>query len=247
MAWVISKKVSHIRRPANRPLCVPRHAFKSALYVNSFPPSAAYMRQWTGSALAAILSSGRWVDIYLYIYIYIHKSRSLYGHLHQPYADRMCNWGNVLKSFKSLLWSLHCWAIGRRDILSARRAHFYVYEAKINEFILHVNVESIHTLINAGATVRKCLWRRHQTQHFQIHFKKDITTWLQILSGSNGVQDHWRYIGPPAIGIIHEDVIKWKDFPRYWLFVRGIHRSPVNSPHKASDAELWCFLWPASE
>ena len=21
-------------------------------------------------------------------------------------------------------------------------------------------------------------------------------------------------------------------FPRYWLFVRGIHRSPVNSPHK---------------
>ena len=30
----------------------------------------------------------------------------------------------------------------------------------------------------------------------------------------------------------HDDVIKWKDFPRYWPFVRGIHRSPVNSPHK---------------
>ena len=30
----------------------------------------------------------------------------------------------------------------------------------------------------------------------------------------------------------HEDVIKWKYFPRYWPFVRGIHRSPVNSPHK---------------
>ena len=30
----------------------------------------------------------------------------------------------------------------------------------------------------------------------------------------------------------HDDVIKWKHFPRYWLFVRGIHRSPVNSPHK---------------
>ena len=26
--------------------------------------------------------------------------------------------------------------------------------------------------------------------------------------------------------------IKWKHFPRYWPFVRGIHRSPVNSPHK---------------
>ena len=30
----------------------------------------------------------------------------------------------------------------------------------------------------------------------------------------------------------HDDVIKWKHFPRYWPFGRGIHRSPVNSPHK---------------
>ena len=29
-----------------------------------------------------------------------------------------------------------------------------------------------------------------------------------------------------------DDVIKWKHFPRYWPFVRGIHRSPMNSPHK---------------
>ena len=50
--------------------------------------------------------------------------------------------------------------------------------------------------------------------------------------------DHyaWRY---PSIngarssaGTVHDDVIKWKHFPRYWPFVRGIHRSPVNSPHK---------------
>ena len=31
---------------------------------------------------------------------------------------------------------------------------------------------------------------------------------------------------------IHDDVIKWKHFPRNWPFVRGIHRSPVNSSHK---------------
>ena len=30
----------------------------------------------------------------------------------------------------------------------------------------------------------------------------------------------------------HDDVIKWKHFPRYWPFVRGIPRSPANSPHK---------------
>ena len=31
---------------------------------------------------------------------------------------------------------------------------------------------------------------------------------------------------------LHDDVIKWKHFPRNWPFVREIHRSPVNSPHK---------------
>ena len=34
------------------------------------------------------------------------------------------------------------------------------------------------------------------------------------------------------MSITHDDVIKWKHFPRYWPFVRGIHRSPVNSPHQ---------------
>ena len=32
--------------------------------------------------------------------------------------------------------------------------------------------------------------------------------------------------------ITHDDVIKRKYFPRYWPFVWGIHRSPVNSLHK---------------
>ena len=40
--------------------------------------------------------------------------------------------------------------------------------------------------------------------------------------------EHWR----TRVVTIHDDVIRWKHFPRYWPFVRGIHRSPVNSPHK---------------
>ena len=40
------------------------------------------------------------------------------------------------------------------------------------------------------------------------------------------------YISEIHFTNIHDDVIKWKYFPRYWPFVRGIHRSPVNSPHK---------------
>ena len=30
---------------------------------------------------------------------------------------------------------------------------------------------------------------------------------------------------------VQDVVIKWKHFPRHWPFVRGIHRSPVNSLH----------------
>ena len=49
----------------------------------------------------------------------------------------------------------------------------------------------------------------------------------------------------------HDDVIKWKHFPRYWPFVRGIHRSPVNSAHKGrwrgalmfSSICLWINDW----
>ena len=48
-------------------------------------------------------------------------------------------------------------------------------------------------------------------------------------------RDSLRYFFPdwntlPALS--HDDVIKWKHFRRYWPFVRGIRRSPVNSPHK---------------
>ena len=40
------------------------------------------------------------------------------------------------------------------------------------------------------------------------------------------------YAGSCLPWAFYDDVIKWKHFPRYWPFVRGIHRSTVNSPHK---------------
>ena len=43
------------------------------------------------------------------------------------------------------------------------------------------------------------------------------------------------------------DVIKWKHFPRYWPFVRGIHRPPVVPLTKVSDTDPLCLLWSAPE
>ena len=54
------------------------------------------------------------------------------------------------------------------------------------------------------------------------------------MSVSHGV---WRMEFDTSVAFIprvvhYDDVIKWKYFPRYRPFVRGIHRSPVNFPHK---------------
>ena len=42
----------------------------------------------------------------------------------------------------------------------------------------------------------------------------------------------------------HDDVTKWKKFLRHWPFVRGIHRWPVDSPHKGQwrGALMLCLI-----
>ena len=42
-----------------------------------------------------------------------------------------------------------------------------------------------------------------------------------------------------------DDVIKWNHFPRYWPYVRGIHRSPENSPHKGQwrGVLMFSLIW----
>ena len=45
----------------------------------------------------------------------------------------------------------------------------------------------------------------------------------------------------PCLALFYDDVIKWKRFPRYWSFVWGIHRSPVNSPHKGQCSRTLMF------
>ena len=54
-----------------------------------------------------------------------------------------------------------------------------------------------------------------------------------------------KYVLPVKYIRPHDDVIKWKHFPRYWPFVRGIHRSPVNSPHKGQwrGALMFTFIY----
>ena len=47
--------------------------------------------------------------------------------------------------------------------------------------------------------------------------------YVKVCTGSQAQHKTWWW---------HDDIIKWKHFPRYRPFVRVIHRSSVNSPHK---------------
>ena len=51
-------------------------------------------------------------------------------------------------------------------------------------------------------------------------------------------------VGTTSTGY-HDDVIEWNFFSRYRPLVRGIDRSPVDSPHKGQWRGVWCFLWSA--
>ena len=75
---------------------------------------------------------------------------------------------------------------------------------------------------------------------------------MHVITGTNVYRYQWCIMATPIfstwfcpIQSIHDDVIQWKHFPRYWPFVRGIHRSPVNSSHKGQwrRALMFCLIF----
>ena len=65
------------------------------------------------------------------------------------------------------------------------------------------------------------------------YFVKDTSSFIQnsdtksCPSAANSTP-----VGLVVLGKMHDGVINWKHFPRYWPFLRGIHRWPVNTPQK---------------
>ena len=67
--------------------------------------------------------------------------------------------------------------------------------------------------------------------HFDGHYQVGGT--VGVCYGTVNYNTMW-YVGENWLWFteIHDDVITWKPYPRYWPFVQGIRRSLVNSPHK---------------
>ena len=81
---------------------------------------------------------------------------------------------------------------------------------------------------------RSCIsWWPISTNSWWRHDMETFFTLLALYGGNPTVTGGFPKQRAYNAGFeVHDDVIKWKHFPRNWPFVRGIHRSPVNSPHK---------------
>ena len=115
----------------------------------------------------------------------------------------------------ALMFSLICtWINGWVSNCEAgdmirQRAHYEGIVMKLGE--------SLYNLTSRGGPNKMCKLR-HEVKTF----RKKIKFW-----NLNSTRDTLSELVDT-----YDDVIKWKNFPRYWPFVRGIHRSLVNSPHK---------------
>ena len=93
--------------------------------------------------------------------------------------------------------------------------------------------------------MNKCLCIQRLKGHRHLGPWGDGTTHCGLVApyGAIYLGQHWRIWANVNLSMCswlshesnfsgHDDVIKWKHFPRNWPFVREIHRSPVNCPHK---------------
>ena len=141
------------------------------------------------------------------------------------------------------------------DLMVAYFTDIYIYVSLGLSELMYHNIGEV-------ATIYESLFQAHYSDsHLKVLNEIDLmwltqilidykSTMVQILASCHQASNHylnqcWRsYMTPYDITIeqfSHDDVNKWKYFPRYWSFVRRISHT------KASDAEPWCFLWSVAE
>ena len=95
------------------------------------------------------------------------------------------------------------------------------------------NMETLSTLLALCGGIHRSRWipphKGPVMRGFDISLGVSLNKLPNKQSRGGWIDMSWRSFDVP---VMHDDVKKWKHFPRYWPFVRGIHRSPVNSPHK---------------
>ena len=86
----------------------------------------------------------------------------------------------------------------------------------------------------SGLSVLKCPFsmRCDWSYNHNPESRNKHATCFDIGSSTARLLVHNQSANSPGDLCHHDDVVKWKHIPRNWPFVRGIHRSPMNSPHR---------------
>ena len=123
--------------------------------------------------------------------------------------------------------------------------HRLIMVLRVNRVLLTSCWRRPFNVIYSPLYFQRRLLPKRQSTWLPFSFSLSLWIWLhEVFEHGNILSMN---IDKITLTCYHDDVIKWKHFPRYWTFVRGIHRSRWIPRTKASDAELWCFLWSAPE
>ena len=87
---------------------------------------------------------------------------------------------------------------------------------------------SIILPLTLAATLALIIHESHLQFYVLVHVFYDKNQIAALLAESCSSLHHTYSSCTHGCSFYHDDVIKWKHFPRYWPFAR----SPVNSPHK---------------
>ena len=135
-------------------------------------------------------------------------------------------------------------ALGLSESICGRYFHFISAIHIIYLLCLYQEMKLLHITLYLLIIQASSLSTSMETQINWKHLRSWLNPlqWLSVWRSEELV-----VVWDECLCLHHDDVIKWNHFSRYWPFVRGIHRSRRIPHTKASDAELWCFLWFAPE
>ena len=126
------------------------------------------------------------------------------------------------------------------DVNSENELPFCPVYIHIDPVTTHAAMRLIaNNLCFKGHLLNAKIYTQYGCLVIQYNVASDCRAWGSLLVSSKWSNSPIICINPAVnagsnvvMYVSHDDVIKWKHFPRFWPFVRGIHRSPVNTPHK---------------
>ena len=119
------------------------------------------------------------------------------------------------------------------------RAHFSLLVVR-----MFSSYRYLYTLIDIFWYIFSTIFFTRMTTHLLLYFTRYVLQYIPMCQfyGLYCLHEMSRNDYRQAYKMRMNDVIKWKKIPRYWPFVRGKHRSLVDSPHK----DQWrgaFFVW----